>query len=87
MFIINLKNYQTKEFKIKWTLNLNYKSKINHMLEKNSGRQKRLYYHKKQIYEHYLKPKYTHNKFYNVHTRKRSSNSKNQIIIIHIIKF
>ncbi len=57
------------------------------MLEKNSGRQKRLYYHKKQIYEHYLKPKYTHSKFYNVHTRKRSSNSKNQIIIIHIIKF
>ena len=46
------------------------------MLEKNRGRQKRLYYHKKQIYEHYLKPKYTHSKFYNVHTRKRSSNLK-----------
>ena len=46
------------------------------MLEKNRGRQKRFSYHKKQIYEHYQKPKYTHSKYYNVHTRKRSSNLK-----------
>ena len=46
------------------------------MLEKNRARQKRFSYHKKKIYQHYQKSKYTHSKYYNVHTRKRSSNLK-----------
>ena len=46
------------------------------MLEKNRGRQKKFSYNKKPIYDHYQKPKYSHNKYYNVYSRKRNTNLK-----------
>ena len=46
------------------------------MLEKNRGRQKKFSYYKKSIYDRCQKPKYSHNKYYNVYSRKRNTNLK-----------